>query len=397
MFMPVWRVILKICGIVAEYNPFHSGHKYHIEETRKLGATHIVCAMSGSFVQRGELAILNKWERAKAAVKSGADLVVELPAGYCLSAAETFARSSVYILSCLGASMLSFGSESGDIDTLAQTAKATRDITNSDILKEKLASGVSYPTALTYAIEQQYGEQTALPLTHANDTLGIEYLNAIHSLKADITPYTIKRLEIAHDSAVAGETVASASFIRSALRTGNFSSVTAYLPHEELGALISLLTDEKQLEPMILYRLKTISLEELSQIPDVNEGLENRLKKAATDATTLEEFYSLAKTKRYTLARIRRIAYLALLKINTSVVPPLPQYIRVLALNERGAEILSACRKSSPIKVYTKFAQLEQDLPELVQCDMLATDLLNLTTSPPTKGGEDYLISPTLL
>lgn len=396
--MPPFGVaILKICGIVAEYNPFHSGHKYHIEETRKLGATHIVCAMSSSFVQRGELSILNKWGRARTAIKNGADLVIELPVCYSLAAAETFSRASVYSIACLGACMLSFGSESGDINTLAKTAVAIRELADSDLLKEKLASGVSYPTALTYAIEQQYNSQVALPLTRANDTLGIEYINTINALDLKIAPVTIKRLDIAHDSAVAGETVASASFIRSALRTNNFASVAPYLPPEELATLISSMTNEKLLEPMLLYRLKTISVEELAEIPDVTEGLEHRIKKSATTATSLNEFYSLVKTKRYTLARIRRIAYLSLLKITKQSVPYLPQYVRVLALNERGKEILSACKKTSPIKAYTKFAQLEAAFPNLLQSEILATDLLNLTTHTPTKGGDDYLVSPILL
>ena len=195
---------MNVCGIICEYNPFHNGHKFHIEQTRKLfGATHIVAVMSGNFVQRGDLAIIDKYKRTETALKNGVDLVIELPVQYSLASAEQFAQGAVYLLDKLGCvNILSFGSECGDIELLKETAKAVKEYQQSDELKKAIDKGLTYPLALKKIIEEKYSESLSDPLNYPNNTLAIEYINAIDKIGSSIEPVTLKRKTALHDSEI---------------------------------------------------------------------------------------------------------------------------------------------------------------------------------------------------
>lgn len=355
---------MRIYGIIAEYNPFHNGHLYQIEETRRNGATHIIAVMSGNYVQRGDVAIIDKFQRAELAVKNGVDMVIELPTPYALSTAEFFARGAVSILGSLGCvEGISFGSECGDIAMLEQAAFAVDNISNSTELKSILKSGISYPNAMQSLISANFGERVAKVLSHPNNLLGIEYIRAMHLLNLDFNLFTIQRKSASHDSTVATESIASASYIRNAL--------TKQLPYDNLvpNDVFKVLTEYKKqgkisdisnIEQAILYRLRTMSIDEIAHIPDVSQGLENRIYNAAKTSNNLEQLEFEIKTKRYPLAKIRRILISALLGIEKDYIKISPPYGRILAINSAGCEILKRVKVTSKIPLGTSLLKLSQ-------------------------------------
>lgn len=384
---------MNICGIVAEYNPFHNGHKLQIEKTRAQGATHIVCVMSGCFVQRGAISVMDKWQRAKQAIENGADLVVALPVIHSLSAANTFAKAGVYILNQLNVSSISFGSECGDIDLLKRTANQTILACNSPEMSKQLEMGVSYPTALHKAVTILFGENEIL--NGANNTLGIEYINAIQGYRYNINPITVNREQADHNKMVHGENIASATYIRHLLAEENYTKASRFVPYILENSFVF----ESDIEMMLLYKLKTMKTEDFLVLPDVIEGLHNRLYKAAQHATSMEQFYREVKTKRYTMSRIRRIAYCALLGITAKLQQLPPQYIQVLASNKRGYEILANVnsKKTAIIPIETKFKSLYDKKPNGIDIDILATDIFSLALKLPSGHadmGRDFTTSP---
>lgn len=391
---------MKIAGVIAEYNPLHSGHVYQLEKTRENGATHIVAAMSGSFVQRGEVAIFDKWTRAKAALSGGVDLVVEIPAVFAVSSANRFARAGVFILHELGADMLSFGSECGDVEALKKAATATACVELDSKMATLLGSGISYPRAIYEMIKEGFSSDIAEIVKSPNNILAIEYINAIKGIVPSMVPFAVKRAFTLHDSDVAIDEFASASYIRELILRGR--DYSRYMPKTAYEACLSGISKGyspvlmSRLEGAILYRLRTMSKGEFAAISDVSEGLENRLFEAAQNSTTLEEFYMEVKTKRYTLARIRRIAMSALLGITATDCEGLPQYIRVLAANKKGIEILKMAKGKSNIIISPKAADLRDTLQKenprgyaMLQRDFSATDIAMLGATEIKRCGAD--------
>lgn len=375
---------MKIAGIIAEYNPFHNGHAFQIEQTKKQGATHIVAVMSGNFVQRGDIASYSKWARAKMALLNGADLVVELSTSYALSSANTFANAGVTILNTLGIHMLSFGSESGDIELLQQTASYITQAEQSDSMREHLSKGVSYPKALEQTVAALYGKTYATVMQTANNALGIEYLRAIQKINPSIEVITIEREQVDHDSKNAGETIASASYLRELIKNSTIADIEPFVPtcvyeicEQEVEQGFSPIDHEK-LEFLLLHQLRIMTQDDFLMLPDVSEGLENRLYQSARKATSLQQFYEMVKTKRYTLARIRRIAFCALLGITKEIQAIPPQYVRVLACNKKGMGILRQAKKETTIPIETKFATLNKHNPHALDIDINATDIYSL-------------------
>ena len=222
---------MKTAGIIAEYNPFHNGHSYHIAKTRELcGVTHIVAVMSGNFVQRGEPAFINKWARARAAINSGVDLVLELPTPWAMSSAEKFAAGSVSILDQLGCiDYLSFGSESGNLEGMELAANALSTPEFSLRLKAYLEKGYSFPRAREAAVFDAFGDRSSFALKTPNDTLGVEYLKALQN--KNIKPIIIKRIGTHHDSESVCEEYASASMLRKSISNAqNLSIHQNYFP-----------------------------------------------------------------------------------------------------------------------------------------------------------------------
>jgi len=341
---------MKTCGIIAEYNPFHNGHKFQIEETKKrFGATHIVAVMSGNFTQRGDVAIYDKYKRAEVALKNGVDLVIELPVAYALASAEQFALGAVSLLHNLGCvDMLSFGSECGDIELLHETAGAVVYAQNHDDFFRYMRNGDTLPVALQKTIETYYEDDIIKALTEPNNTLAVEYLKAMDELGCGFTPVTIGRTGAAHDSEDASENIASASKIRKLILSGeDASAFVPSLPEAETA-------DIRRLETAILAKLRTMSCKEIEKAPNVLMGLENRIHKAARVSSNLAELYMLIKTKRYTMARIRRIVLACFLGIKKSDLKADPSYVRILGMNSKGREILAKADCKLPMDTSLK-------------------------------------------
>ncbi len=338
---------MKVAAIICEYNPFHYGHKYLIEKTREVGATHIAAVMSGSFTQRGDLAVFDKYIRAKTALENGVDLVIELPTMYSLSAAEGFAAGAVGIIESLGCvDMLSFGSECGELSALREASSACEYALHTDSFHGLMKSGYSYPAALSAVVKELYTDDVSDVLKSPNNTLAIEYLNALDSMGSAIEPFTAARVGAAHDSDEAAE-FSSASLIRKMILRGEDYSRLA--PKIEAPN-----ADIKRLERAILSRLRAMHREDFEQLYDGANGLAERLYKAVRKAGTLDELYFLAKTKRYTLARIRRAVLCGFLGLNKGQLLTPNAYIRVLGMNKKGKEILSAAKCSLPLDTSLK-------------------------------------------
>ena len=368
---------MKTAGIIAEYNPFHNGHKYHIEETRKAtGAEGVIVVMSGNFVQRGEYAICDKWSRAKMAICGGADLVIELPVVYSCQSAEYFAKGAVSILENLNCNYLSFGTEADNTEEIIKIAEFLKnpDDNFKKALEESLQNGESYPKALAKALGKD-------EINTPNNVLGIEYIKQIKNM----IPFGVKRQGSLHDGK------GSASDIRA--KISNNENAENLMPQTSLDALEnSAKANREAYEKLVLYKLRTITAEELKNVPDVTEGLENRIIQMSHKATNLEELLDLIKTKRYTMARIRRILNNALLGITKDDITKAPEYIRVLGMNKKGMEILSDLRDKTQIPIITKMADAPKSV--MLDKDINATNIYSLLADKPSMA--DLTTSPVI-
>lgn len=388
---------MKISGIVCEYNPFHNGHLYHIEQTRKHGATHIVAIMSGNFVQRGDVAVINKFERAKAAVKCGVDLVIELPVAYCLSAAEVYAKGAMYILKGLGCvEELSFGSECGNLGLLSAAVKATYACAKRPELEDLMKRGSSYPKALQILIRQNYGDEIAALFSSPNNVLAIEYLKAMIAVKLNIKPFTVKR-NTQHDGNIPVGNVASASLIRQLMEdhTIDFDDLMPVASADALSACASagMTAKFENLERALLYRLRTASIEDIAALPEVGQGLENKILSAARE-TSLESMLMAVKSKRYPMARLRRILLDLMIGIRPEHTEAPPPYGRILALNDRGRDILNAAKNCGTTLPYatslSKLAELGGNAQICAELEARSTAIYGLAQRTIAPADADY-------
>jgi len=400
---------LSIIGIVGEYNPFHYGHKYHIEETKKLlGAdTPVVCVMSGDFIQRGEAAVYSKFARAEAAVLSGADLVLELPAPWALSSAEGFARGAVGILGSIGViTHLSFGSECGELEPLDKIAQLLLDpLLIGEIKNEMLADDtLSFAAARQTAVAKRVGDSAEL-LGTPNNILAIEYLKALYNQNLNLEPITIKRIGSGHDR-IGENGPRSASELRTRLSHG--MDISGDIP--EAAAVIYTREDKlgrgpvmmEHLELPIISRLRMLSDEAFANLPDGGAGLSNRLAEACRSETGLDAMAAAAKSKRYALSRIRRMLMCSALGITAEMSEGIPPYARVLAANERGCGVLKEMNTSSQIPVLVKPASVKgmsDECQKLFELCSKAHDLyaLGYSAKEERRGGADYRTSPKII
>ncbi len=392
---------MKVSGIICEYNPFHNGHLYHIRNTRKNGATHVVAVMSGNFVQRGDTAIMDKLDRARLAVKSGADLVIELPVQYSLSSAEFFATGAVWLLKSLGVvDELSFGSECGDTDMLSRTLEVSERAAaeRKDEIRSIMEKGYTYPRALNSVISGISSEAASV-ISEPNNLLAIEYMRALKSFGTSIKPYTVKRTSAAHDSSAPTDEYASASYIRELISKGisGIDSIGAYTTSiwaDEVSKAVrnGEIADINRLERVILYKLRTASVKEIANLHDVGQGLEHRIY-GARMAGSLEELLFTVKTKRYTMARIRRILLSLLIGINKQDMTHLPPYGRILAINERGREILAAAKGKATLPYATSIAKLSQKNStsrRFAELEIRASDIYGLALDTVNSAQKDF-------
>lgn len=383
---------MKTAAIICEYNPFHFGHKLLINKTREAGATHIAAVMSGNFVQRGDAAICDKFARARTALENGIDLVIELPERVSLTSAEGFAKGAVEIITALGCvDMLSFGSECGDTAALREASGAIDYCVHTDFFSEKIKRGKSYPAALQETMREYYTPDVAELFASPNNTLAIEYLNALDNLGSTIEPFTVKREGAAHDSESEDHEIISATLIRKKILTGedysNYAPTVSAQP-----------ANIARLERAILAKLRMMSPYDFEEIFDCANGLGNRLYKAVKSAKSLPELYFLTKTKRYTLARIRRAALCGFLGISKDFALEKPAYIRILGMNTRGKEILSATNCALPIDTSLRsLAQSSKAAARQAAFTSRCTDIWQLTLENPLPCGTDYTTAPIIL
>ena len=368
-------------SIVCEFNPFHTGHKYLIEQTRKAtNADAIVCIMSGSMVQRGDVAVYDKWTRAKSAIDNGADLVIELPVCYVLQSADMFARGAVQIADAIGSKGLAFGSECPDTDLLWSIArvKHSQDTQYTTALKNTLADGMGYPAACAKALQSVLGnlpEEAYLP----NTTLATSYLTSILDTNPSLEVYIEKRLGSYHSNELDCE-FPSATAIREAILSGDkiddFSLCTS-----------EIIYDINKLSAHILAFFRTCDEEKLTSILGMENGLAQKLIQESKACTSFDELVGKCTTKRYTAHRIRRVILASVLGITDA---PTPQYARVLALNSKGAAILREIKKNGNIEVITKITN--STMNEMLKKDILATDIAAICANQ--KASMDYTTSP---
>lgn len=370
-------------AIIAEYNPFHNGHAYHIAQTRAMtGAKTIVVIMSGNFVQRGDCAICDKFSRTRMALAGGADLVLELPLPFACATAETFAAGGVGIADALGCvDYLSFGTECGDVQQLTAAAKAVSDSTLKPLLDKFLAEGKPFAAARTEAVREAYGDDMAALLCLPNNTLAIEYLRALDRLHSGIQPIGILREGAAHDSADTSGSFASATAIRRMLSDGARDNAAKFLPESSWELLCAPIeqgsapADITRCERAILARLRGMTREQLANLPDISEGLENRIFESVRHAVSLDELYAAVKSKRYSHARVRRIVLSSFLGIRAVHSQRLP-YLRILGMNARGRLLLSAAKPKLPlISCYKHIQGLPQEAQNVYRLECHADDL----------------------
>lgn len=409
---------MKTLGIVSEYNPFHNGHKYHIEAARQeFGAESIVCIMSGSFVQRGEPAMFDKWSRAKMALLSGADLVIELPFVYACQPAENFSFGAINILNNFGIiDGICFGSELGNAEPLKEIASLLikEPEAFSILVKHHLKSGNTYPRSISLALSDYYQGNEAINSSiweNPNNILGIEYIKSILQLKSPILPYTIKRIANHYNDIEITQAIASATAARHELKHFGFSDKLQTSLPQASNAIIKENIDKNhgpvyldQFSDLLLYRIRLMSTAQIKSYISIQEGLEHRIKKAAEKASCIEELIEGIKTKRYTRAFIQRILCHILLDLDWESTIAFkqhgtPSYARVLGFNDRGKQLLRKIIDNSPYPVVNKVASFNPEDPMLhriFEYDVRATNIYSLAYQSQAykKAGEDYRRSP---
>lgn len=441
---------MKTVGMVVEYNPFHNGHLYHLEESKRLsGADAVVCVMSGNFIQRGEPALINKWARAKAALLSGADLILELPSVYAMSSAEYFASGAVKILDATGAvDYMCFGSESGNIEefNIPSEILLNEPELYKIMLKEELSKGKSYPYARERALSRYIGgpqdvweslmsmvdepqgirkslssvmdepqvvrERLPSIMNQSNNILGIEYMKALKKLKSKIIPLTLKRIGNEYNSDRMTGVISSATAIRKSILCSRTDINTYKVPEQAMPALAySVIKEEfeagrgpvsfNDFESIILSAVRKMSAEQIKTLPYVGEGLENRIKAASDKSGSLSELIDAVCTKRYPRTRIQRILCSILtgitsLESDTFIRYGGPQYIRVLGFNKTGRSILSQMKNKSTLPVIVKTSDFKNScnplLRRMLEIEAASADMYVLAYKNPAfrKPGQEF-------
>ena len=390
---------MKTAVITAEYNPFHKGHRWQLEQVRAAGASHVAVVMSPDFTQRGTPAIFPKRLRAQAALQNGADLVLELPVCYALAGAQRFAFGAVQLAAAMGCvDLLAFGAEDADLVQLRQACTALQQEEVNQTIRQLLPSGITFAKAREQAVAAVYGEETALLLQKPNNILAIEYLCQLEKLPdAHIQPLALGRIGNTHDGEPVGE-FASASFLRGLMLEGRWEQAQQYLPqnvwqlyrqaHQD-GQFADLQLGERA----VLSALRRMEQKEMAQLADLSEGLENRLYRASREACSLEQLYAAVKSKRYPLARVRRLVMNAFLQLPAQMQMLPPPYLRVLGMNERGKQILSAMKRTASLPVSTslmKLARSTQAARQWAQVEAAACDQYSIFCQQIQASGSDW-------
>ncbi|MBM7623806.1 nucleotidyltransferase [Sporohalobacter salinus] len=414
---------MKVVGLIAEYNPFHYGHKYHLEKSLKLTeADYSICIMSGNFVQRGQPAICNKWSRTRMALKAGIDLILELPVTYALRSAEHFAYGAVQLLNKTKiVDQLVFGSEVGSITPLLTIGKVLADEPSklSHLIQSNLKKGISFPKARANALIDYFSQtETKLApkkirkiISSPNNILGLEYIKALSRTESSIQPLTIKRRGADYHQKDIETQIVSATAIRNKILNDKLghdlsTKIPAYTNNiitKEINNGRAPVTIQN-FNLTILSILRRASKKELTKFEDVKAGLKNRIKDAATKTASLSELINLIKTKRFTQTRIQRILFHSLLNLQQKNLYEFdntggPQYLRILGFNQQGRKLLSVISNKGELPLINRVANHYQSSypPQSLKEKMLAADIratniysLGYNNEEFRHGGQDY-------
>ena len=415
---------MQVIGIVAEYNPFHTGHAYQIKAARSAlkDESAVVAVMSGNWVQQADCAIGDKWMRTRLALMGGADLVLELPTVWATASAEGFARGAVRLLDGSGVvDVLSFGSELGDVKALEDLALCLDSPASQDEMVRLAGQGLPFARCRQKAVEAILGERAASPLSRPNNNLGVEYIRALHALGSSIRPMTVLRRGSIHNGVVFGrdETGAplsgpaamampqfvSATQIRLDLLEGRWDQAEPYLVpggRDLLEGSTVGLPGLQRAERAILAKLRTMTAGDWAALPDSGaaEGLPQRLERAGRQCVDLQEFFDLVKVKRFTYARLSRLVLRAYLGITAREIPDAPPYLRILGFNGRGREVLRMMKERAALPILTKPAharQLSQEGQRLFALESRCTDLYDLCFAQVPPPGREWRTGPVVL
>lgn len=400
-----------ILGLITEYNPFHNGHLYHLTKSKKLADSDFsIAIMSGNFAQRGDTSIVDKWTKTEMALLNGVDLVIELPTIYAISSAENFATGSIKILNTLKiVDTIAFGSECGKIDILNSIADVLIDEPKEylSILKHELAKGLSYPKARENALLFYLNDirKYANVLSGSNNILGVEYIKALKNTKSDIFPLTITRKNVGYNDKEKVNNFASATAIRQMIIKRDLKSIKSTVPGKSLDLLLdrmkygNIVPSISCFEKQIIFKLRTMSTEEIAELQDVSEGLENSIKNAADSCNNIVDLISMIKSKRYTQTRIQRILLYSLLgitKTKYAALMKITPYIRVLGMNKNGKRLLSKITELNPkAKIVTSVKPFldnctDKNLKAMLELDILASNIYTLGYEYESQANLDY-------
>ena len=381
---------MRVAGVVCEYNPFHAGHQYHLAQTRAMGAEAVVAVMSGNFVQRGDFAMADKWARAAAAVRCGADLVFDLPVPWAAASARDFASGAVGLLAAFGVDALSFGCETGDAAVLETLDALRDDEAVCDDVKHLTADGLTYPAALEQAIRARYPDAPVHLLRAPNSVLALEYLRGIRKNNLALPVWAVRRIGASHDAPAADGEILSAAAIRA---LPSLDDARPYIPPEAFRTMFpdeGVLPDPAAIETLLLGILRRMQPQEITRFVDDRSGLSDRIIDAARSACTLDDLYAAAKTKSVTMAKVKREILHAVLAVPPEMAKQTPPYLRVLAANERGLALLKDRRPALPVMTrHADFARADAFTKAVYDMQCMSTDLFMLTRKQKRPCGEE--------
>ncbi len=364
-------VSLKVLGIIVEYNPFHNGHLYHLNNAKEIvKPDYTIAVMSGSFCQRGEPAIIDKFSRAQIALLNGVDIVFELPFVYATQDAGGFAKGAVWLLERTNVvTDIVFGSESANIDFLTKIATVMIDQPEPfpRLMKEELKKGHSFPNARKYALlryfelTREMDPKEVLKIEKSNDILGVEYIKSLKELKSNIKAHLIKRIGAEDTDKNFKGKFSSATAIRKMILDGQWDKVTQAVPEKSLEIISRELNEGRgpvtlqQLEQIVLAKIRLMSREDLQRLYGFSEGIDLRFIQCASKFGEFDQFLSCIKTKRFTMSKIRRLLLYTLFNVSQEFLSRCnelgPQYLRVLGFNNKGRQLLSMIKRRSAIPV----------------------------------------------
>lgn len=355
---------MKAVGVVVEYNPFHNGHRLHLKKIDEIDSESVkIAVMSGDFVQRGEPAIINRWKRAEIALKTGVDIVVELPSFYSCQSAEIFAKGAIGILNELQCSKVIFGSETSNIEELKKIALLEESQDFKEKIKYFLKSGDSYPTAHSKALKEISGKEQ---IKLSNDILGAEYIKAIKYWNSTIEPVTILREKVSYHSTEANENIASATGIRQMIK--NKENIKKYLPKESYNILTEEIEKEKIVDLEKYYSLIRYEIirnkDNLLNIQDMENGFENRLYESAIKNSDFKSFYKEIESRRFTYGRTQRILIHILLGITKELTENIKKeisYVRIMGFNKKGREYLNYLKRYENKKIISSLKNIQDN------------------------------------